>query len=149
MIKLFSILFMLFTASQCVHLQHEKNTQWTLFHPTDKNIQYVGNIDYSDSLHLVLLEPGVQIRTGFKGTSLDMMATLHSGYFMVEIDGGEPFKVSFLANTVVRLASDLPDSTHQAVVTFIEGCEGHNTEFHGFFVDKGKTLAPATPAPKH
>ena len=129
-----------------IHAQG-KSTNRSLFHPTDKSIQYVGRIDYSDSIHLVLLEPGVQIRTGFTGTSLAMMAKLHSGYFMAEIDGGKPFKVSFLGNTIVNLASGLPNGTHQAVITYIKGCENYPSEFHGFFVDKGKTLAPARPTP--
>ena len=133
--------------SLCCQAQ-KKNTNKTLYHPTDTNIQYTGRIDFSDSLHPAFTFPGVQIRTGFTGTSLDMMCKLHSGYFMAEIDGGEPFKISFHGNTITRLASDLPDGTHQAIVTFIgEGYE-NVPEFHGFFVDKGKKLAPATPLPE-
>lgn len=142
-------LLMSLFASQCVHSQHDagKNTNMTIVHPTDPNIQYIGRIDDSDPMHIVFTYPGVQIRTGFTGTSLDMMCKLHSGYFMAEIDGGEPFKISFLGNTIVRLASELQDGTHQAIVTYIG--EGYETlpEFHGFFVDKGKTLALATPLP--
>ena len=133
--------------SLCCQAQ-KKNTNKTLYHPTDTNIQYTGRIDFSDSLHPAFTFPGVQIRTGFTGTSLDMMCKLHSGYFMAEIDGGEPFEISFHGNTITRLASDLPDGTHQAIVTFIgEGYE-NVPEFHGFFVDKGKKLAPATPLPE-
>ena len=132
--------------SQCFHAQ-EKSTQYTLYHPNDTNIQYIGRIDDSDPMHPAFTYPGVQIRTGFTGTSLEMMCKLHSGYFMVEIDGGEPFKVSFLGNTVANLANGLADGTHQAIVTYIgEGYE-NVPEFHGFFVDKGKTLAPAAPLP--
>lgn len=132
--------------SQCFHAQ-EKSTQYTLYHPNDTNIQYIGRIDDSDPMHPAFTYPGVQIRTGFTGTSLEMMCKLHSGYFMVEIDGGEPFKVSFLGNTVSNLANGLADGTHQAIVTYIgEGYE-NVPEFHGFFVDKGKTLVPAAPLP--
>ena len=130
----------------CVQAQ-EKSTNQTLFPPTDPNIQYIGRIDFSDSLHPVFTYPGVQIRTGFTGTSLSMMCKQQSGYFMVEIDDGEAKKVSFLDNTVVDLASNLEDGTHQAVITYVtEGYE-RLPEFHGFFVDKGKTLAPATQMP--
>ena len=139
-------LIVLLLLCQCVEAQ-KKNTNKTLYHPDDANIQYIGRIDFSDSIHPAFTFPGVQIRTGFMGTSLDMMCKLHSGYFMAEIDGGEPFKVSFLGNTITCLASGLPDGPHQAVVTFIgEGYE-NVPEFHGFFVDKGKELAPATPLP--
>lgn len=131
---------------QCVHSQ-EKSTNKDLFHPSDKNIQYIGRTEDSNPDSPVFTYPGVQIRTGFTGTSLEMMCKLHSGYFMAEIDGGEPFKISFIGNTVVNLARDLKDGTHQAIVTYIgEGYE-NQPEFHGFFVDKGKTLAPAAPLP--
>lgn len=135
---------------QCFHAQERagKSTDKDLFHPTDTNIQYIGRIDYSDSMHPAFTYPGVQIRTGFTGTSLDIMCKIGSGYFMAEIDGGEPFKISFLGNSIVNLARNLKDGTHQAVITYIG--EGFETlpEFHGFFVDKGKTLAPATPLPQ-
>ena len=144
--KIIAILLISLFVSQCANSQG-KSTNKSLFHPTDKNIQYIGRIEDSDPDHLVFTYPGVQIRTGFTGTSLSMMCKLHSGYFMAEIDGGEPFKVSFLGNTIVSLAQGLKDGTHQAIVTYIG--EGYETlpEFHGFFVDKGKTLAPATPLP--
>ncbi|MBO4429814.1 MAG: lipase [Bacteroidaceae bacterium] len=146
--KIVAILLISLFISQCANSQG-KSTNKSLFHPTDKNIQYIGRIEDSDPDHPVFTYPGVQIRTGFTGTSLEMMCKLHSGYFMAEIDGGEPFKVSFLGNTIVKLASGLKDGTHQAIVTYIG--EGYETlpEFHGFFVDKGKTLAPATPLPTH
>ena len=148
----FFAMFSLF-ATQCAHSQEkkssqEKSTDMTLFHPDDPNIQYIGRLEDSDSNHIVFTYPGVQIRTGFTGTALDMMCKLHSGYFMAEIDGGKPFKISFLGNTVVSLARDLPAGTHQAVVTYIgEGYE-NVPEFHGFFVKNGEKLAPATPLPE-
>ena len=144
--KYLAILLMSLFFHQYVHSQ-EKSTNKTLFHPSDKNIQYIGRTEDSSPDSPVFTYPGVQIRTGFTGTSLEMMCKLHSGYFMAEIDGGEPFKISFIGNTVVNLARDLKDGTHQAIVTYIgEGYE-NLPEFHGFFVDKGKTLAPAAPLP--
>ncbi|MBO7580282.1 MAG: lipase [Bacteroidaceae bacterium] len=151
--QFFSIILLamlsLFT-TQCAHSQVKtsgKSTNTDLFHPTDTNIQYIGRIEDSDPNFIKFTYPGVQIRTGFTGTRLEMMCKLRSGYFMAEIDGGEPFKISFLGNTVVNLARNLKDGTHQAIVTYIgEGYE-NVPEFHGFFVDKGKTLAPAAPLP--
>ena len=132
--------------SSCAEAQ-KKSTNKELFHPTDTNIQYIGRIDYSDPMHLAFTYPGVQIRTGFTGTSLDMMCKIQSGYFMVEIDGGEPFKVSFLGNTIVKLADDLEDGTHQVVATYVNEGYERQPEFHGFFVNRGETLAPATNVP--
>ena len=145
--KYIIILLMSFIFTHCAHSQG-KSTNKDLFHSTDKNIQYIGRIEFSAPMHPVFTYPGIQIRTGFTGTSLDIMCKIRSGYFMAEIDDGEPFKISFLGNTIVNLARNLEDGTHQAVITYIG--EGYETlpEFHGFFVDKGKTLAPATNVPK-
>lgn len=124
-----------------------KTPMGKLIFPTDTNIQYIGRIEDSTPERPIFVYPGVQIRSGFTGTSLSMMAKLQSGYFMAEIDGGAPFKVSFLDNTIVTLARDLPQGTHQAVITYItEGYE-RLPEFRGFFVDKDASLAPATPLP--
>ena len=131
----------------CAYAQ-QKSDNKSLIQPTDTNILYIGRIDHSDSLRPTFTYPGVQIRTGFTGTSLDMMCKPRSGYFMAEIDGGKPFKVSFLGNTIVKLAQGLTAGTHQAIVTYISEGYENVPEFHGFFVDKGKTLAPATPLPK-
>lgn len=116
--------------------------------PTDKNIQYIGRIEDSNPDSPTFTYPGVQIRTGFTGSLFEMTAKPRSGYFMVEIDGGEPFKVHFYDNHTVTLADGLEDKEHQAIVTYIG--EGYETlpEFRGFRVGKGKSLTPAPPLPK-
>lgn len=146
--KKYLVIMILPMLMSCLNLPaQKKSTNRTLYHPTDSNIQYIGRIDYSKPNFPKFTYPGVQIRTGFTGTSLSMMCKIQSGYFMAEIDGGEPFKISFIGNTVVSLARDLEEGTHQAVVTYItEGYE-RQPEFHGFFVDKECTLAPATNVP--
>ncbi|MBR1668701.1 MAG: lipase [Bacteroidaceae bacterium] len=132
----------------CLSLHGQtKEPTGTLIQPTDKNIQYIGRIEESRPERPMFTYPGVQIRCGFTGTSLSMMAKPQSGYFMAEIDGGEAFKVSFFDNTIVTLASNLPNGTHQAIVTYISEGYERLPEFRGFFVDKGASLAPATPLP--
>ena len=68
----------------------------TQFYPTDPNIQYIGRVEASNPNRPTFTYPGVQIRTGFTGTSIAMMAKPQSGYFMVSIDEEEAHKVAFL-----------------------------------------------------
>ncbi|MDE5999619.1 MAG: hypothetical protein K2H04_06075 [Bacteroidaceae bacterium] len=141
-------MLLLSLASLGLHAQ-ESTASSTLFKPTDTHIQYTGRIEDSNPERPVFTYPGVQLRTGFTGTSLAMMAKPQSGYFMVEIDGNKAHKVAFLADSVVTLASGLNDGIHQAIVTYItEGYE-RLPEFRGFLVDEGHTLVPATDVPTH
>ncbi|MCR5313464.1 MAG: lipase [Bacteroidaceae bacterium] len=118
--------------------------------PTDKNIQYVGRVSMKNPNAPVWTYPGVQIRTGFTGTSLKMIAKPNSGYFMAQIDGSEAFKVCFNSkrDSIVTLAVALPEGTHQAKLMYISEGYDRRPEFHGFIVDKGHTLAPAPVLPE-
>lgn len=120
--------------------------------PTDRHIQYVGRISFKNPESPAFNFPGVQINTGFTGTSLKMVAKPKSGYFMASIDGCEAFKVGFNAerDSVVTLAAALPQGEHQVKLMYaIEGYELH-PEFRGFVLDEGAHLVdvPALPARK-
>ena len=65
--------------------------------PSDSNIQYVGRVSFQNPDAPAFTYPGVQINARFEGTSLKMKAKPMSGYFMVQIDGCKPYKVSFNA----------------------------------------------------
>lgn len=121
----------------------------TFIQPTDTHILYTGRIEDSHPERPVFAYPGVEIRTGFTGTSISMVAKPSSGYFMAQVDGDQPFKVSLIVkgDSVVTLADNLPSGTHQVIVTHIgEGYE-RLPEFHGFIVDAGDSLIAATPLP--
>lgn len=118
--------------------------------PSDSNIQYVGRIVFDNPDSPLFTYPGTQIRTGFTGTSLKMIAKPHSGYFMAQIDNAEPFKVAFNSerDSVVNLATALPDGTHQVKLMYISEGYDMRPEFRGFVVDNGKSLAPAPAMPE-
>lgn len=116
----------------------------------DPNIQYIGRVDFSDSLRPSFNYPGTELRTSFNGTSLKMMARPMSGYFMVQIDGSEAFKVSLNApsDSVVTLATALPSGNHTARIAYAqEGLETH-PEFWGFIIDSGSHLLKPEPLPE-
>ena len=124
----------------------------TVISPSDKHILYTGRISFTNPKRPAFNYPGTQIIAAFEGTSLKMIAKPGSGYYMAQIDGAEPFKVSFMEkrDSVVSLATALPEGRHLVRLMYIiEGYEFY-PEFWGFVLDKGKTLveAPALPSRK-
>jgi lysophospholipase L1-like esterase len=119
---------------------------------SDKRIQYVGRVSFAKPDVASFNFPGTQIIAAFEGTSLKMMARPESGYFMVQIDNAEPFKVGFNAkrDSVVTVATALPAGIHSFKAMYaIEGLFRH-PEFHGLILDEGCSLveAPALPERK-
>lgn len=110
--------------------------------PSDSHIQYVGRFSFRNPDAPVFTYPGAQINARFEGTSLRMMAKPMSGYFMVQVDGSRPFKVSFNApkDSIVTLATALRNETHEVRVMYaIEGYQ-RLPEFRGFWLDEGCRL---------
>ena len=110
--------------------------------PDNPRIRYMGRISFTNPKRPTWNYPGVQIITAFEGTSLRMMAKPKSGYFMAQIDEAEPFKVAFRGerDSVVTLATALPDTHHTVRLMYIiEGYEFF-PEFWGFVLDEGRTL---------
>lgn len=112
--------------------------------PSNENIQYVGRISFSNPDAPAFTYPGVQINARFEGTSLKMKAKPMSGYFMVQIDRSQPYKVGFNApkDSVVTLATALRDEAHDVRITYV--IEGYRRmpEFWGFGLDEGCRLLP-------
>ena len=118
----------------------------------DGHILYTGRISFANPERPTWNYPGIQIIAAFEGTSIKMIAKPRSGYFMAQIDQGEPFKVAFHGerDSVVTLATALPDGRHLVRLMYvIEGFE-FRPEFWGFVLDKGRSLIdpPALPSRK-
>lgn len=112
---------------------------------TDSSIQYIGRVSMKNPERPMFTFPGVQIRSGFTGTSLRMVAKPQSGYFMVQIDNCEPYKVSFCADndSIVTLATALHRGEHQVQLMYVTEGYDRRAEFRGFIVDNGSSLRPA------
>ncbi len=122
----------------------------TIVKPTDSHIQYIGRVSMRNPESPLFTFPGVQIRSGFTGTSLKMIAKPNSGYFMASIDGCRAFKVSLNndCDSVVTLASALPQGDHQVQVMYITEGYDRRPEFRGFILDEGATLTSAAKIPE-
>lgn len=119
-------------------------SEGTWIAPSDSNIQYIGRISFQNPDAPAFTYPGVQINARFEGTSLRMKAKPMSGYFMVQIDGSKPYKVSFNApkDSIVTLATALRDEAHEVRIMYaIEGYQ-RLPEFCGFGLDEGRKLLP-------
>lgn len=116
---------------------------------SDERIQYIGRISFADREAPVFNYPGTQIIAAFQGTSLRMIAKPQSGYFMVQIDGAEPFKINFCSpnDSVMSLATALPYGRHEVRLMYVmEGYE-RRPEFRGFILDEGCDLVAPLPLP--
>jgi lysophospholipase L1-like esterase len=116
----------------------------------DPHIQYVGRICFDNPKQPRFTFPGVQINAGFTGTSLRMIAKPQSGYFMVQIDDAEPFKVAFRGerDSVATLATALQRGEHVVRMMYIiEGYE-LKPDFRGLILDEGARLLPPPALPK-
>lgn len=117
--------------------------------PADKHIRYTGRISFANPERPAWNYPGIQIIAAFEGTSLRMMAKPCSGYFMAQIDHAEPFKVAFRGerDSVVTLATALPEGIHTVRLMYIIEGFMHYPEFWGFWLDEGRHLADAPAMP--
>ena len=105
--------------------------------PSDPHIDYWGRISFANPDAPRFTYPGVSISALFEGTSLNMIAKPMSGYFMVQIDNNDPFKIAFAnaQDSIITLASKLPNGIHEV---FIMNCiESFMpvAEFRGFLLD--------------
>ena len=134
-----------FIAICCCSLEgFAQPTDKTFIPANDSRIVYMGRVSHKNPLAPCFTYPGVSIITNFEGTSLSMKAKPNSGYFMVEIDNLPPFKIYFGKQDSVQILTEgLPAGIHSARIMYaIEGYQ-LRPEFHGFYVDKGRTLAKA------
>lgn len=92
---------------------------------TDPEVLFMGRTVAQPDGSRAFTFPGVSAQLNFEGSSLQMSTTPGSGYYMVEIDGGEPFKVHYAdGDSVLTLADGLGAGSHHARVTYaIEGYE--------------------------
>ena len=99
----------LFALALCVQSAMAATTlpvKGQLVKPSNPAIEYVGRISFQNPESPAFRFPGAQMNMAFEGTSLKMLCKPKSGYFMVQIDEAEPFKVAFMGERPTQAKSD-------------------------------------------
>ena len=110
--------------------------------PSDPNLAYIGRVSLTNPAKAVFTYPGIQLLADFTGTSIDLIAKPGSGYFMVEIDKMEPFKVrSTDRDSIVKLAENLPEGVHNLTLTYVNEGLVMKPEIYGLLIDDDSELA--------
>lgn len=120
--------------------------------PSNPYLNYVGRIVKSNPESYKFSYPGTLVSAAFDATGVKLHCKPGSGYFMVQIDNAEPFKVAFRGerDSLVQVATALPRGRHTLKAMYcIEGYE-YLPEFRGLILDgDGQILQPdALPARK-
>lgn len=109
--------------------------------PSDPRLEWVGRVSLRNPEKAVFTFPGVQLWADFTGTSAKLLTKPGSGYFMVEIDDLEPYKVqSVKTDSIVVLAENLPQGKHYLTVTHVNEGLVMKPEIHGLILDEGADL---------
>lgn len=117
---------------------------------SDANITYVGRVSLANPEAPCFTFPGVQVRFGFTGTSLRMIAKPMSGFFMASVDGEPARKVVLDTETdsIAVLADSLCRGEHQLMLMYVtEGYE-RRAEIRGFILDPRCRITPCAPLPE-
>ncbi|MDL2266294.1 GDSL-type esterase/lipase family protein [Parabacteroides sp. OttesenSCG-928-G21] len=121
----------------------------TVITPDNPHIAYIGRVSFANPESPCFTYPGVQIQAIFEGTSIALQMKPNSGYFMIELDDREPFKVNFTeTDSILTLAEGLPDERHKVTVTLAYEGYQRRPEFRGFILDPGKKLPIAPELPQ-
>lgn len=132
--KILSFIVVLLVCTSC----NAQNRIWS----NDSDLVYVGRVSHKTPGCARFTYPGVQIHAQFTGTSVAMVMKPGSGYYMIELDGRKPFKVhSEDKDSVVNIASSLPEGTHRLTITSCNEGLKLLPEFHGLLLDEGAQLA--------
>lgn len=106
---------------------------------TDSRLVYVGRTMMRGEA-AVWTYPGVQIHAIFEGTSVAMRCKPQCGFFMIQIDGGTPFKVESTEEELIPLAQGLEPGEHRLQIVYaVEGLL-FKPEFYGLVLDAGCKL---------
>ncbi|MDO5125041.1 MAG: GDSL-type esterase/lipase family protein [Ruminococcus sp.] len=122
----------------------------TMIDADDKNISYMGRIDFSNKKSPIIYFAGSSITIRFKGTAIGAVIVNHRFYNIMELGAvvdGKESKIRFSEDDkeiCLEIAENLDDTEHE-VVLFKRQDATHYFEFKGFAID-GEIL-PAKPKP--
>jgi len=136
----------------CAFAKPAKHNDVTFYKADNKNIKYIGRVDFSDPEKPRFWSPGVYVQAKFKGTSLsisvndeELYGKTHN-YLEIVIDDNKPYRIQTTGKTnVIEVAKDLSPGVH--TVTICKDTESGigYIDFLGFKCEK---LLPVS-EPKH
>lgn len=138
----------IFTASLlCVVACTTPNEQQ--FVPVDnEGITYVGRISRAIDNEIRFTYPGVSIDAQFTGTSVAVCVKPNSGFFMVELDNQEPYKVEVSeTDSVLTLSQSLAEGKHHLRLIYAQEGYEQLPAFRGLLIDKNAKMLEPTIQP--
>lgn len=116
---------------------------------SDSRVEYMGRVSFDNPNMVRFTYPGVSMAVDFVGTSIAMEAKKGSGQFMVEVDGGEAFKINFTpSDSMIILADSLDNKLHSVRIMY--AVEGYDLRpaVYGFRIMGEAVQAPKFPERK-
>ena len=126
----------------------QKDHELKLFKADNKNIQYVGRIDFSDWLKPRIWAPGVYITAKFKGSQCEILINdevaggNNHNYLEIIIDGKNPYRMQLTDKiNVIKVPEGLADTEHTIMVCKDTESNIGYIDFVGFRCEKLLQLA--------
>jgi hypothetical protein len=135
-----SVLFAAILFSAC-----SGNAEKQLFTPDNPDIAYIGRFDFSNVKQPIFMYSGCEIRTVFKGTSVELIMADDSlrNMFNVNIDDSSFVITADRKDSTYILATNLPDKKHRLSIIRRTEWHGGNTTFLGLRVgNEGRLFKP-------
>lgn len=121
----------------------------TRINADNPGLVYVGRVSHRTAGCAKFSYPGIQIHAQFSAPSVAMVMKPGSGFYMIEIDDREPFKVESLkTDSVVNIAQGLGSGVHRLTVTSCNEGLSLKPEFHALLLPEGGRLEGRPKMPK-
>lgn len=110
------------------------------------NFSYMGRVSTQVAGSVRFTYPGVAIQAEFKGRAVAASFKPGSGYFMVEIDDTNPFKIFVSPNdSVMLLADNLSNGSHKLRLMYCQEGYEQRPAFYGLYTENGQVGKYALP----
>ena len=112
----------------------------------DEHFLYIGRVSKTNGNDVRFTYPGVTIEARFTGTSVAMLVKPNSGYFMVELDESDPFKIKVSElDSLVVIADSLTDKEHKLRIVYAQEGYEQMPAFRGLQIDANAKILDAQP----
>jgi lysophospholipase L1-like esterase len=146
-----SLVFFLLIQTAVAFASHKK-ADLKLFQADNKNIRYVGRVNFSNKLKPRIWAPGVYIKARFKGSYCEIILNdevrggNNHNYLEIVIDDGKPYRIQTTGKeNVIKVPGGLTDTEHTILICKDTESNIGYIDFIGF---RCESLLPLPPRPK-